>query len=74
MAAIDVTFEQCKELWDKYEAYKERAEQHEFFKLFLIDRRFIPLYKDLEQNWTPEHGLLFVSALQKVLLDLFGIG
>ena len=72
MVKTNVTFEQCKTVWDKYTAYKEQAEQHEFLDLMVTEMRFAPLYADLAKNWDPEHGMIFLNAMQKVL-DHFGI-
>lgn len=73
METTTVTFEQCKVLWDKYNAGKDRVEQHDFLSLLLIDQRFTPLFADLEKNWDPEHGRVFVNALRQIM-DHFGMG
>ena len=67
-----VTFEQCKKAWDKFSAYKDRAEQHEFVDLLMIDLKFVPLYNDLVKNWDPDHGRIFLNGMDKVFAH-FGI-
>lgn len=62
--------EKVEYLWKKFEEYKDRAEQHEFFQLFILDSKLGPAYKDLQTNYTDEHAEMFIRALSKVLTQL----
>lgn len=62
--------EEVNRLWSAYEKYKETAEQHEFFKLLMIDSKVIPLYNDLKENYTEEHKNIFVRGMREILKSL----
>ena len=62
--------EEVNKLWAAYEKYKETAEQHEFFRLLMIDSKVIPLYNDLKANYTEEHKDIFVRGMKKILESL----
>lgn len=57
-------------LWKKYNDYKETAGQHEFFQLFMLDSKLIPLYNDLQENYDKEHANLFIKIMNEVLGSL----
>ena len=57
-------------LWKKFDEYKQRAEQHEFVRLFRYDLRLVPLYKDLQVNYDKEHAEIFIRVMIKVLKSL----
>ena len=57
-------------LWKKFDEYKQRAEQHEFVRLFMYDSRLVPLYKDLQVNYDKEHAEIFIRVMIKVLKSL----
>lgn len=57
-------------LWKKFDEYKNRAEQHEFVSLFILDSKLVPLYKDLQVNYDKKHAKLFIKMMSKVLESL----
>ena len=59
-----------EDLWKKYSDYKDIAEQHEFFKLFILDNKLIPFYNDLHENYDDNHADMFIRGLTKVLVSL----
>ena len=62
--------DQVEQLWDRYEKYKETAEQHEFIKLIFLDTNLIPYYNDLHTNYTEEHADKFIRVMSQVLGSL----
>lgn len=73
MDGKEVTLEYCNQLMEKYEAYKETAEQHEFPKLLMIDRLVVPAHKDLNANWDKGHGEIFVRGILNSIFPKLGI-
>lgn len=71
MAAV--TLEQCNELMKKYEEYKKTAEQHMFPLLFILDSKLIPAHRDLNRNWSQEHGEVFVRNMKNTVFPKLGI-
>ena len=57
-------------LWERFDEYKETAEQHEFVKLFALDMKVTPYYNDLKENYTEEHAEIFIRVMIKVLNSL----
>lgn len=57
-------------LWERFDKYKETAEQYEFLKLFILDMRIVPYYDDLKENYTEEHAEIFIRVMIKVLNSL----
>ncbi len=57
-------------LWQVYEEYKKTAEQHEFFKLFMLDSKLVPAYNDLKSNPSKEHSIIFLRCMRQVLAEL----
>ena len=57
-------------LWKKFDEYKQRAEQHEFIRLFMLDSKLVPAYKDLQSNYNDEHAEMFIRCLSNVLKSL----
>lgn len=68
-----VTLEYCNRLMEKYSDYKKTAEQHQFLRLFMYDAKLIPAHKDLNVNWNPEHGAIFVRAMKNIVFPRLGI-
>ena len=62
--------EKVKYLWKKFDEYKQKAEQHEFIRLFMLDSKLIPAYKDLQTNYNDEHAEMFIRGLSNVLTSL----
>ena len=62
--------EKVEYLWEKYNKYKETAEQHEFARLFILDMKLIPAYNDLHTNYNQEHIETFIRVMNKVLKSL----
>ena len=60
-------------LWQKYENYKETAEQHMFPQLVLYDMILIPSYKDLQTNWNDEHADVFIRGMESQVFKKLGI-
>lgn len=69
----EVNLEYCNELMGKYEAYKETAEQHMFPFIFMMDLKLEPAHKDLNKNWSQEHGEAFVRAMLNSVFPKLGI-
>ena len=65
--------EKIKEIWKKYNDYKEVAEQHQFVQLLLYDRVLIPAYKDLQTNWNEDHAQKFISYMNNIVFKKLGI-
>ena len=59
-------------LWEKFNEYKETAEQHEFVRLIMLDMKLVPAYNDLKNNYDETHAKIFINVMKKVL-DSFGI-
>lgn len=57
-------------LWKKFDEYKQKAEQHEFIRLFMLDSKLIPAYKYLQTNYNDEHAEMFIRGLSNVLTSL----
>ena len=57
-------------LWKKFDEYKKTAEQHEFIRLFMLDSKLVPAYKDLQTNYNDEHAEIFIRGLSNVLKAL----
>lgn len=68
-----VTLEYCNRLMEKYSNYKKTAEQHQLLRLFMYDAKLIPAHKDLNANWNPEHGAIFVRAMKNIVFPRLGI-
>ena len=64
--------EEVNRYWYAFEEYKEIAQQHEFMQLFIWDTKLIPMYNDLQQNYTEEHAAIFIRVMKKVLKSLYG--
>lgn len=50
-------------MWEKYNNYKQTAEQHQFPTIFMYDMILEPRYKDLQENWSDEHAEIFIKGL-----------
>lgn len=70
---IRVPMARIEKLMQKYERYKETAEQHEFMKLFAVDSMIIPMYLDIKKNFNPEHAEILENAIKSVVFPVFGI-
>ena len=68
-----MTMKDVDAAWDRYTRMKERAEQHDFPDILWHDLRFGPLYEDLRKNFTEEHAVRFVDALNSYV-DHMGYG
>lgn len=64
--------EKVEALWNKFEQYKETAEQHEFLFLLMLDTRLALAYNDLKNNWNEEHADIFIRSMENVI-KTFGI-
>ena len=65
--------EQVNEVWEKYNSFKETAEQHDFVKLLMFDSKLIPAYNDLQNNWDDDHAQKFINVMKNVVFKQFGI-
>lgn len=68
-----VTLEQCNELMKKYEDYKKTAEQHMFPLLLILDSKLVSAHRDLNKNWSQEHGEIFVRGMKNTVFPKLGI-
>lgn len=59
--------------WEKYEKYKDCAEQHMFSTIAAFDFKLIPLYKDLQINKSSYHAMLLNMYLEKAVFPILGI-
>lgn len=64
--------EKVEALWNKFEQYKETAEQHEFLFLLMLDKRLTLAYNDLKNNWNEDHADIFIRSMENVI-KTFGI-
>lgn len=62
--------EQITIMWEKYNNFKQTAEQHQFPTIFMYDMILEPKYKDLQENWTDEHAEIFIKGLDIVFKKL----
>lgn len=62
-----------EELWNKYEQFKETAEQYQFPLLVLYDSKLMPAYRDLQENWNEEHADIFIRGMQNIVFKNLGI-
>lgn len=69
----EVTLEYCNELMEKYEKFKETAEQHMFPLLLMFDLKLKPAHKDLNTNWNEEHGAIFVRSMKNIVFPKLGV-
>ena len=68
-----MTIQKIEELWKLWTDYKDRAEQHEFVSILILDRKLIPLYEDLHKNWDQGHAGIFASMMREHVFPYFGI-
>lgn len=62
-----------KELWSKFEKYKEHAEQCEFVELIMLDSQLEPAYNDLINNYSEEHADIFIRVMENKIFPMLGI-
>lgn len=62
--------EQIAIMWEKYNNFKQIAEQHQFPTIFMYDMILEPRYKDLQENWSDEHAEIFIRGLNIVFNKL----
>lgn len=67
------TKELVETIWEKYNEYKETAEQHEFVQLFLFDSKLVPAYEDLKNNWNIDHANTFIRGMLNTVFPTLGI-
>lgn len=68
-----MTIEYIDSLWNKFSEYKERAEQHEFVAIAMLDMKLVPLYNDLHNNWDEHHAEIFARYMKEKVFSHFGI-
>lgn len=59
--------------WEKYNKFKDMAEQHMFSTLLYFDLKLEPLYKDLHVNESTHHAKVFNLYMKKVVFPALGI-
>lgn len=64
---MNITLEDVTRYMEAYRAYQDRAEQHEFAFLFMLDMKIVPAYNDLVRNWDENHARIFINIMVKVL-------
>ena len=62
--------EQIAIMWEKYNNFKQIAEQHQFPTIFMYDIILEQTYKDLQENWSDEHAEIFIKGLNIVFNKL----
>lgn len=62
-----------EELWNKYEKFKETAEQVLFPTILQFDQLMIPAHMDLKENWNDEHADLFIKGMETIVFPKLGI-
>lgn len=65
--------EEVELLWEKYNSYKETAEQHMFQYLIIFDVALTPAYNDLRQNWDEVHADKFINGMRSIVFPKLGI-
>ena len=68
-----MTIQNIDELWKLWTDYKDKAEQHEFVNILMVDRKITALYQDLHENWDPGHAEIFASMMREQVFPYFGI-
>lgn len=68
-----ITPEYINQLWQKFDAFKANAEQHDFVKLLIYDTALIPKYNDLQKNWDEDHAKIFARVMLNQVFPAFGI-
>lgn len=65
---IDITKEECEQLKERFYKYCNTAEQHEFIKLYKIDKAIQETWKDLDKilNNTIELNTMFRVILKAI--------
>lgn len=67
------TFDECKKVYKKYCQYKETAEQSVYPLLAIYDYWIEPLWKDLQENFTEEHGSIWLNVFTNIIFPKLGI-
>ena len=62
--------EQIAIMWEKYNNFKQTAEQYQFPTIFMYDMILEPIYNELQENWSDEHAEIFVKILYIVFNNL----
>lgn len=70
MEDLKECMKEADSLWNKYINYKETAEQHEFFQLFILDMKLVPMYNDLKIHYNENHAKIFIKVMNRVLKSL----
>ena len=61
-----ITIELVDKAWANFDKFKETAEQHDFFSLFMLDVKLARMYNNLHVNWDENHALIFMQCMEKV--------
>ena len=64
--------DKCINYWNKFNEYKESAEQHEFITILQLDLYLTPRYKSLINNFNEEKGVKFIKVME-IIFEEFGI-
>ena len=67
------TFDERKEVYKKYCQYKEIVEQSVYPLLAIYDYWIEPLWKDLQENFTEEHGSIWLNVFTNTIFPKLGI-
>ena len=57
----EITIEEIKTCMQKWEKYKETAEQHAFVDIYVLDRWITIMYEDICQRWDDEHAKILMK-------------
>jgi hypothetical protein len=63
-----------KQVFEKFQEYKKRAEQSQFPLILFYDMQITPAYLDLCENFNEEHARIFTHALKNIVFPKLGIG
>lgn len=58
--------ERISKIWERYEKYKDTAEQADFPILFLFDTCVVPEHDDLLENFSVEHAEIFIKNMEYI--------
>jgi hypothetical protein len=62
--------EQVEESMNKWNHFKESAEQHSFIGIMMWDKKLEAAYSDLNTNWDEHHADLFIKMIDKLMRTL----
>ena len=64
--------DKCINYWNRFNEYKESAEQYEFIAILQLDLYLTPKYNELLSNFDEEEAEKFIKSME-LIFDNFGI-